>query len=91
MTLYANAVRKAGSLDVQKVIAAFEGLTWEAPTGKVTMRPKDHQLIQPMCLGKVEKGSKYFGFPYLKPFEVIPAEELIYPPEDYGWKPYQER
>ena len=55
------------------------------------MRPKDHQLIQPMCLGKVEKGSKYFGFPYLKPFEVIPAEELIYPPEDYGWKPYQER
>ena len=91
MTLYAAAVRKAGSLDVQKVIAAFEGLTWEAPTGKVTMRPKDHQLIQPMCLGKVEKGSKYFGFPYLKPFEVIPAEELIYPPEDYGWKPYQER
>ncbi|MGA2465700.1 MAG: ABC transporter substrate-binding protein [Thermodesulfobacteriota bacterium] len=88
--LYAEAVKKAGSLDADKVIKAFEGMKWNGPTGTVTMRAKDHQLMQPMIVGQVVKKTKYYDHPYLKPIQVIPAEQLDYKPEDYGWKPYKE-
>lgn len=88
MKLYALAVNTAGSLDVQEVIKAFENLKWDLPTGTVYMRAQDHQLQQPMCVGQVVKKTKYFDFPYLKPLQVIPAEELSYDPAEYGWRPY---
>ncbi len=91
MMMYVEAVKKAGSLDVEKVIKAFEGLTWEGPAGTVTMRAKDHQAIQPMVIGQVVKKTKYFDFPYLKPIQVIPSEQTTYKPEDFGWKPYKEK
>ncbi len=89
MVLYAEAVKKAGSLDVEKIIKAFEGLKWNGPTGTVTMRAKDHQLMQPMCVGQVVKKTKYYDFPYVKPIEVIPPDQLTYKPEEFGWRPYQ--
>ena len=85
--MYVEAVNKAGSLDVEKVIKAFEGLTWEGPAGTVTMRAKDHQAVQPMVIGQVVKKTKYFNFPYMKPVQVIPSEQVAYKPEDFGWKP----
>lgn len=90
MILYAEAVKKAGSLDVDKIIKTFEGMKWNGPTGTVTMRAKDHQLMQPMTVSQVVKKTKYYDFPYLKPLQVIPAEQLDYKPEDFGWKPYKE-
>jgi branched-chain amino acid transport system substrate-binding protein len=90
LMMYAEAVKKAGSLDIEKIIKAFEGLKWEGPTGTVTMRAKDHQLMQPIIVGQVVKKTKYFDFPYLKPLQVIPLEQLDYKPEDFGWKPYKE-
>ncbi|MGA2466074.1 MAG: ABC transporter substrate-binding protein, partial [Thermodesulfobacteriota bacterium] len=78
MMLYAEAVKKAGSLDVDKIIKAFEGMKWNGPTGTVTMRAKDHQLMQPMIVGQVVKKTKYFDFPYLKPIQVIPPGQLDY-------------
>ena len=88
--LYAEAVKKAGSLDVDKIIKAFEGMKWNGPTGTVTMRAKDHQLMQPMIAGQVVKKTKYYDFPYLKPLQIIPPEQLDYKPEEFGWKPYKE-
>jgi len=88
--LYSEAVKKAGSLDVEKVIKAFEGMKWNGPTGTGFMRAQDHQFIQPMIVGQVVKKTKYYDHPYLKPIQVIPAEQLDYKPEDYGWKPYKE-
>jgi hypothetical protein len=44
-----------------------------------------------MCVGQVVKKTKYFDFPYLKPLQVIPAEELSYDPAEYGWQPYKGR
>jgi len=88
--LYAEAVKKAGSFDVEKIIKAFEGMKWNGPTGTVTMRAQDHQLMQPMIVGQVVKKMKYYTHPYLKPIQVIPAEQLDYKPEDFGWKPYKE-
>jgi branched-chain amino acid transport system substrate-binding protein len=91
MMMYAEAVKKAGSLDTDKVIQAFEGLKWNGPTGTVTMRAKDHQAIQPMIICEVVKQkTKYFDFPYFKSLQVIPPEQLEYKPEEFGWKPYKE-
>jgi branched-chain amino acid transport system substrate-binding protein len=89
MMMYAEAVKKAGSLDVEKMIKAFEGLKWEGPAGTVTMRAKDHQAIQPIFIEQVVKKTRYFDFPYTKPIEVVPAEQISYKPEDFGWKPYK--
>ena len=90
VVLWAEAVKKAGSVDTDKVIKAFEGMKWNGPTGTVTMRAQDHQLMQPMIAAQVVKKTKYYDFPYLKPLQVIPAEQLSYKPEDFGWKPYKE-
>ncbi len=90
VVLWAEAVKKAGSIDTDKVIKAFEGMKWNGPTGTVTMRAQDHQLMQPMIAAQVVKKTKYYDFPYLKPLQVIPAEQLEYKPEDFGWKPYKE-
>jgi len=90
MILYAEAVKKAGSLDAEKVMKAFEGMKWNGPTGPAFMRAQDHQFIQPMIIGQVVKKVKYFDHPYLKPIQVIPANQLEYKPEEYGWKPYKE-
>jgi branched-chain amino acid transport system substrate-binding protein len=91
LMMYAEAVKKAGSLDVDKVIKAFEGLKWNGPTGTVTVRAKDHQAFQPMVIGQIVKKTKYFNFPYLKPIYVISPEQVECKPEDYGWKPYEEK
>jgi branched-chain amino acid transport system substrate-binding protein len=88
--LYSEAVKKAGTTDPEKVIKAFEGLKWNGPTGPAFMRAQDHQMIQPMIIGQVAKKVKYYNHPYLKPVQVIPAEQLLYKPEEYGWKPYKE-
>ena len=88
LTMYFEAVKKAGSVDTDKVIKALEGLQWDGPTGTVTMRAKDHQAIQPMIINQVVKKTKYYDFPYIKPIYVIPAEQAAYNPEDFGWKPY---
>ncbi len=90
VVLWAEAVKKAGSVDTDKVIKAFEGMKWNGPTGTVTMRAQDHQLMQPMIVGQVVKKTKYYDHPYLKPLQIIPAEQLTYKPEDFGWKPYKE-
>jgi branched-chain amino acid transport system substrate-binding protein len=89
LTLYAKAVREAGSLDIQKVIKAFEAIKWNGPTGTVAMRAKDHQIQMPMCVGQIVKKTKYFDYPYLKPLQVIPLEQLRYNPEEFGWRPYE--
>jgi branched-chain amino acid transport system substrate-binding protein len=90
VVLWAEAVKKAGSIDTDKVIKVFEGMKWNGPTGTVTMRAQDHQLMQPMIAAQVVKKTKYYDFPYLKPLQIIPAEQLVYKPEEYGWKPYKE-
>ena len=43
----ADVVKKAGSTDAEKVIAAWEGMSYDMPWGKVTMRQCDHQMISP--------------------------------------------
>lgn len=43
-----TAIRKAESTDTEALIEAMEGLSFETPKGRLTMRPEDHQALQPM-------------------------------------------
>ncbi len=41
-----EALNKAGSTDVEKLIAAMEGMTFETLKGPMTFRREDHQAMQ---------------------------------------------
>ena len=43
-----GALRRAGSTDTEKLIAAMEGMEFETPKGKMTFRKDDHQALQTM-------------------------------------------
>jgi branched-chain amino acid transport system substrate-binding protein len=72
----AEAIKKAGSTDSQKVISALEGLTIDTPIGKQTMRAKDHQATRGQFWGTTAKVPEY-PFPILRPVEYIPADNLM--------------
>jgi branched-chain amino acid transport system substrate-binding protein len=48
----AAGLKKANSTDTEKLIAAFRGLSFESPFGKVTFRPQDHQSTMGAYVGK---------------------------------------
>ena len=79
--LLGAAVEKAGSTDKEKIIDAMEGLTLDAPVGKVTMRKEDHQLMLPLVWGRTVKSG---NLPYLITDQnvLIPADEVIPPVAD---------
>ncbi len=54
----AAGLKKAGSADTAKMIAAFKGLQVDSPFGKITYRPEDHQSTMGAFVGKTmnEKG-----------------------------------
>jgi len=49
-----EALKKAGSTDTEKLIAAMEGLSFETPKGRMTFRKEDHQAMQSMYHFKVK-------------------------------------
>jgi branched-chain amino acid transport system substrate-binding protein len=70
------AIEKAKSFDPEKIIAAYEGFTYNSPLGPYHMRACDHQVILPMFAGAVEGGpNPYFNgsinpdvkFPWIGP------------------------
>jgi branched-chain amino acid transport system substrate-binding protein len=53
---YKAAVEKAQSTDTAKVRKAMEGLQWDTPQGRKTMRAADHQAIQDMYVVRIHNG-----------------------------------
>jgi branched-chain amino acid transport system substrate-binding protein len=49
-----EALKKAGSSDTEKLIAAMEGLSFDTPKGRMTFRKEDHQAMQSMYHFKVK-------------------------------------
>jgi branched-chain amino acid transport system substrate-binding protein len=91
VSMFAEAVRKAGSMDMDKIIKSFEGLQWAGPIGTLTMRKEDHQIQTPVVIGEIGEKTKYYDFPYLKPIAIIPAEEVSMSLEVSGWKGWQKK
>ncbi len=50
----AAGLKKAGSSDTTKLIAAFKGLEVDSPFGKITYRPEDHQSTMGAFVGKTK-------------------------------------
>ena len=53
--LYKAMVEKAGSFDVDKVIAASGGVSFDAPEGKVTVNGENHHIAKTALIGEVQK------------------------------------
>lgn len=55
MYLWAEAVRKAGSIDREKVVQAFEdGISIEGPSGVLSSHPRTHYCTMDMYLARIE-------------------------------------
>ena len=69
VSIYAlvEAMRKAGSLDPEKIIGTLEGLTFPTPVGQLAIRKADHRALWPIWCGSSKFISDY-------PFAVL--EEL---------------
>ncbi len=55
-----EAIKKAGSADGKAVAKAMEGMSYDGPTGKETIRAQDHQVLKDYYLlkGKAKKDMK---------------------------------
>jgi branched-chain amino acid transport system substrate-binding protein len=70
MQFLAEAIKKAGSTESDKVSKALLGLSVETPHGKMTIREKDHQLSRGQLYGKTVKDPKY-PFAIMKPVTYV--------------------
>jgi urea transport system substrate-binding protein len=52
--IWAAAVKKAGSTDVEKVKAASGGLTIDAPEGKITVNGENHHITKTARIGVIQ-------------------------------------
>lgn len=68
--LYKAAVEKAGSTETDAVRTAMEGLEWDTPQGRKTMRAGDHQAIQDMYVVQIKGGE--FGI-----INKIPGKDVV--------------
>jgi urea transport system substrate-binding protein len=60
MHMWAQAVEKAKSTDVDKVIAAMAGQTFNAPDGfTIKMDEKNHHLHKPVLIGEVQANGQF--------------------------------
>jgi branched-chain amino acid transport system substrate-binding protein len=83
---WAEALKKAGKDDVDAVIKAWEGLTYEGPAGTWYMRPCDHQAQIPVWIAEMVKESKFFKHAFVGKPKMIPAKNIEITCEETGCK-----
>jgi branched-chain amino acid transport system substrate-binding protein len=90
-----DAVKRAGGLDTDKLIKAWEGSKFKTVWGaEVEMRGCDHQMLTQGYIAevlepdKIPQDLRYFGteFPYLGKATMIPKDEITVPPRETGNK-----
>jgi branched-chain amino acid transport system substrate-binding protein len=79
--LYAikKAVEKAGTLDIDPVIQALEGMELSRPAGPCVIRKEDHQAVYTVPWGRIRHDPKY-PMPTLGDLRVVPANEYYRKP-----------
>ncbi|CAM3911429.1 urea ABC transporter substrate-binding protein [Roseateles saccharophilus] len=86
INMWAQAVKKAGSTDTDKVIAAMAGQTFTAPSGITsTMDAKNHHLHKSVFIGEV-KADGQFNVVWKTPGPVKAQPWSPYIPENKGKK-----
>ncbi|MGH7393611.1 MAG: ABC transporter substrate-binding protein, partial [Candidatus Rokuibacteriota bacterium] len=71
-----EAVRKAGSTDTGKLVAAFKGLTVETPIGPISYRPFDGQSTMGAWVGTTRVDARR-GVGVMVNHEYIPGERVL--------------
>ncbi len=84
--MWAQAVTKAKSTDVDKVIAAVGGQTFKAPDGfTIEMDPKNHHLHKPVFIGEIQADGQFkVVWKTKEPIKAQPWSPFI--PENVGKK-----
>lgn len=80
MQVYAAAIRKAGTVEVQALTKAIESTEFDLLRGKVSFRGIDHQGDVPSFIGRTTTDSRY-PFKILTDVNRVPAQ-TIWPSED---------
>ena len=76
----AAGLKKAGSADTEKLIAAFRGLQLDTPFGPITYRPQDHQSTMGAYVGKtaLQKGKGVMvDFRYMDGADFQPSDAEV--------------
>lgn len=81
---WAEAMKKAGKDDVDAVIKAWEGLTYNGPAGEWVMRACDHQAQVPIWLAEMVPKSEFFKHAFVGPATAIPAKDVEVPCDQTG-------
>src|SRR5207302_10741004 len=71
-----EAMRKAGSADTDKLVAAFRGLTVETPIGAIGLRASDGQSTMGAWVGTTKLDAKR-GVGIMVNHEYIPGERVL--------------
>ncbi len=84
--LTAEAIKSAGSQDIEKIAIALEDATVDAGTGPVRVRKKDHQVLQNLYISKAVKmasagGPKEAKYDAEKSGTAFVTEALIESPD----------
>jgi branched-chain amino acid transport system substrate-binding protein len=76
MQFLVEGIRKANSIDADKVSAALRGITVETPVGPMTIRAKDHNATRGQLYGKTTMDAK-FPFAILRPAEYVAPDRFM--------------
>jgi branched-chain amino acid transport system substrate-binding protein len=76
-----DAIRKAGSTDTDKLVAAFKGLEVQTPIGPITFRAADGQSTMGAWVGTTRIDPKR-GVGIMVNHEYIPGEKVLPPPDE---------
>lgn len=74
--------KKGAAVDVTAIARALENVKGKFPSGEVTMRKEDHQLVLPVTVSMVKEGARYpadgtkYGF---VPVKIVAGKDVIYP------------
>lgn len=74
------AIKKAGSLDQEKLVDAMAGLTHDTPFGPITYRALDHQSTMGAYVGQIEaKGGKgvMVNWRYVDGKDALPSDDEV--------------
>ena len=90
-----DVIKRAGSLDTDKLIKAWEGSKFKTVWGaEAEMRACDHQILtqgyvaEVMAPDQIPADFRYFGneFPFLGKAMLLPKDEITIPPRETGNK-----
>ena len=84
--LWAQAVEKAGSTDVEAVLKALEGLTISSPVGDYKVDEKNHHTWKPVYIGKIREDGQFdVVWKTAEWVRPLPWSELTYPGRACDW------